>query len=75
MITEEKLENLRQELKLRFELTEQELEEFIKRLVVDTRVSRYKDLRRTHLNSKVWKKEDIERLGIEVKPVRWKKLR
>ena len=51
--------------------TEAELDDFAEKLLenaekIDTAVSKR--------GNKVWKKEEIERLGIKVTPVKWKKL-
>lgn len=73
-MTEEKIKNLKEDLKLRLKLTEAELEEFIKKLIVESRVTHSKDFQKVYPQPRIWKKEEIEELGIEVKPVRWKKL-
>ena len=67
-----KEENLKNTLKEKFNFSDEELEVFIQKLMVQA--SQQQNSEKASTGARIWKKEEIERLGIKVEPVQWEKL-
>ena len=67
-----KEENLKNTLKEKFNFSDEELEVFIQKLMAQA--NHQQNSEKATTGARIWKKEEIERLGIKVEPVQWEKL-